>query len=156
MGRRYVRVIAVRRWATACLLALTTVAMIGLLYLLSGRAYVAEARGIRDLVGLFGRGEIDRDALLAVLMPFLASFLLFVPWGFLAFVLVDAPGRPRAASYLLTIGGAVILAAAVIAWQSRLPAPVTTWEDAIANAVGAFAGASLGHARKTVRVRFDF
>ena len=28
--------------------------------------------------------------------------------------------------------------------------------DALANAAGALAGAALGHARKSVRVRFDF
>jgi len=42
------------------------------------------------------------------------------------------------------------------AWQEFLPTRVTSPPDALANAAGALAGAALGHARKDVRVRFDF
>jgi VanZ family protein len=41
-------------------------------------------------------------------------------------------------------------------WQQFLPTRVTSLSDALANAAGALAGAALGHARKSVRVRFDF
>ena len=89
-------------------------------------------------------------------MPVIANILLFVPWGFLAFVALDSPQRPRRTTYLLTIIGALVVAVALSVWQEFLPTRVTSLPDALANAAGALAGAALGHARKGVRVRFDF
>jgi VanZ family protein len=94
--------------------------------------------------------------LLAFLMPVIANVILFVPWGFLAFIALDSPRLPRRTTYLLTIVFALIVAIALSVWQDFLPTRVTSLTDAIANGAGALAGAALGHARKTVRVRFDF
>lgn len=151
--------IVVRKWVTFTLLALTTVAMAGLLYFLSGRAYAGDAHPVRDLLARVlgsGRRDLSADAILASLTQAIANMLLFVPWGFFAFIAVDTPTRPRSRSYAITFAAALIFAALMYLWQQFLPTRVTALPDTISNALGALAGASLGHARKTVRVRFDF
>lgn len=159
MGKRQVRVVRVRKPVTFFLLLLVTGLMVSLLYFLSGRAYVsADAHPVRDLLqAVFGlRRGMSRGAVLAYLMPVIANMLMFVPWGFLAFVAFDSRRRPRRISYLLTVAGAALFAAAMVIWQQQLPTQVTTPADVVANCAGAFAGAALGQARKDVRVRFDF
>jgi glycopeptide antibiotics resistance protein len=157
MGRRQVHVIRVRTPVTIALLAVVTAAIAALIYFLSGKAYAADTNPIREILArLFGsgRGPVSRDALLAILMPVLANLLLFVPWGFLAFLALDGRTSRRSA-YTLTVIGAVVFAFALVAWQQTLPTRVTSLPDAFANSVGALAGAALGHARKGVHVRFD-
>ena len=159
MGKRQVRIIRVRKWATVVLLVLTSGAMLSLLYLLSGRAYAADTHPFREifarLLGSSARGPVSRNDLLAFLMPVIGNSLLFVPWGFLAFLALDAPERARKVSYSVTVLAAVLFAAAMFVWQQFLPTRVTAPFDMIANGLGALAGAALGHARKGVRVRFE-
>lgn len=158
MGKRQVHVVTVPKAATLGLLLLTTAGMMGLVYLLSGRAYAVDTHPMRELVARTlgaGRGPLSRDALLSFLMPVLGNALLFVPWGFLAFIALDAPHRQRRFSYLITVVGAVVFAVAIHFWQEFLPTRVTSPTDTVANALGAFAGAALGHARRSVRVVFD-
>ena len=158
MGKRHVHVVNVPKLATVGLLVLTTAGMMGLVYLLSGRAYAVETHPMRELVARVlgaGREPLSSGALLSFLMPVLGNALLFVPWGFLAFIALDAPHRPRRFSYLMTVVGAVVFAAAMHFWQEFLPTRVTSLSDTVANALGAFAGAALGHARRSVRVVFD-
>lgn len=159
MGKRHVHVIAVRKPVTFALLALTTALMITLLWFLSGRAYAADRSLFVELVARFlgaRREPVSRATLLAFLMPVIANVLLFMPWGFLAFVGLDSPRRPRRMTYLLTMVGALVVAGCMYVWQEFLPTRVTSPPDAIANGVGALAGAALGHARKGMRIRFDF
>jgi len=159
MGKRHVYVVPVRKPVTFALLGIVTAAIASLLFVLSGRAYAAERSPLLELTARFlggGGAPVSRDAVLAFLMPVTANILLYVPWGFLAFVALDLPGRPRRTTYLLTIIGALIVAVALALWQELLPTRVTSMPDALANAAGALAGAALGHARKSVRVRFDF
>jgi VanZ family protein len=159
MGKRQVRVILVRKPVTFALLVLTTAAMAGLLYLLSGKAYAADTHPIRELLARLlgsGRAPVSRDALLAFLMPVIANVLLFVPWGFLAFVGLDSPSRRRFTSYAITLVAALVLATSMYLWQQVLPTRVTSLLDAVANGAGALCGAALGHARKGVRIRFEF
>ncbi len=158
MGKRQVHVIVVPKPVTYALLVVTMAAMAGLLYLLSGKAYAADTHPVREILArLLGssRGPVSRDALLAFLMPVIANMLLFVPWGFLAFVAVDSPSRARGVTYAITIVAAVVFAAAMFVWQQYLPTRVTSLADTVANGAGALAGAALGHARKGVRVRFE-
>lgn len=158
MGKRQVHVIPVRKPVTFALLALATGLMIGLLYALSGRAYAAGSSPLWELAArMFGahREPVSRGALLAFLMPVIANALLFMPWGFLAFVALDSPRRARRMSYLLTVIGALVVAGCMLVWQEFLPTRVTVPADAIANGAGALAGAALGHARKGMRIRFD-
>jgi len=158
MGKRQVHVIPVRKPVTYALLLLTTGLMATLLFLLSGRAYASDRNPLWDLTAsLLGAGApVSRSALLAFLMPVIAHTLLFLPWGFLAFVAIDTPGRPRRTTYLMTVAGALIVAGALFLWQRSLPTRVTSTTDAFANAAGALAGAALGHMRKGVRIRFEF
>ena len=159
MGKRHVHVIAVRKPVTFALLALTTALMMALLYVLSGRAYAGDRSPLWEIAArMLGaqREPVSRDALLAFLMPVIANVLLFVPWGFLAFVGLDSPRRARRTTYLLTVAGALVVAGCMYVWQEFLPTRVTSPPDAIANGAGALAGAALGHARKGMRIRFDF
>lgn len=158
MGKRQVHVITIRKPVTLLLLGLTSVAMAALLYFLSGKAYAAETHPIRELLSRFlgsQRSPVSRDTLLAFMMPVIANVLLFVPWGFLAFVALDSPSRPRKLSYAITIVAATVFAAAMFLWQQMLPTRVTSLPDTFANGVGAFGGAALGHLRKGMRIRFD-
>ena len=153
MGKREVRVILVPKSVTGALLILTSTVIIAIIFALTGRAYAIEPLTIRALVAR--TMQQSPHQLLAAVMPFAANALLFVPWGFLAFILFDRPSRPRARTYAMTLIGGILFAAAIAAWQSLLPTHVTTISDSIANAAGTFAGAILGHMRKQVRVRFE-
>ncbi|HEY0156375.1 MAG TPA: VanZ family protein [Thermoanaerobaculia bacterium] len=158
MGKRHVYVVAVRKPVTFALLVLTMAGMASLLYLLSGKAYAADTHPVREILSRLlgsGRATVSRDAVLAFLMPVIANILLFMPWGFLAFVALDSPARRRWATYAMTVVAALVFATAMYVWQLYLPTRVTSLADAMANGAGALAGAALGHARKGVRVRFE-
>lgn len=158
MGKQQVRVIRVPKRVTVAILVFVSVAMAGLLWFLSGKAYAGEAHPVRDLAfRLFG-GErsMSPNAMLAIFMPVIANILFFVPWGFLTFIALDIASRPRVRTYGFTFGAGLVFAAAMLAWQQFLPTRVTTIGDALANGLGALAGAALGHLRREVHVRFDF
>lgn len=158
MGKRHTHVVPVPKAATVGLLLLTSILMAALVYLLSGRAYAADVHPVRELAArALGaeRGSLTSGTVLSFLMPVLGNVLLFVPWGFLLFIALDAPHRPRRFSYLMTVVGAFVFAAAMHYWQEFLPTRVTALSDTIANAAGAFIGAAMGHARRSVRVVFD-
>lgn len=158
MGRRQVHVIRVRMPVTLVLLALITAALAALIYFLSGKAYAADTHPIREILARLlgsGGGPVSRDAVLAFLMPVIANILLFVPWGFLTFLVLDGRTGSRRNAYAMTVIGAVIFAAGMVLWQQTLPTRVTSLPDTIANGLGALAGAALGHARKGVYVQFD-
>src|SRR5215210_2113864 len=132
MGKRQVHVIVVRKPITAALLILTTAAMASLLYFLSGKAYAADTHPMREMLARFlgsGRATPSRGALLASLMPVIANMLLFMPWGFLTFIVLDTPSRPRARTYAITCLSAVIFAALMYVWQQYLPTRVTALSD---------------------------
>ncbi|HWW61907.1 MAG TPA: VanZ family protein [Thermoanaerobaculia bacterium] len=158
MGKRQVRVIRVPKRATVAILVLVSVAMAALLWFLSGKAYAGEEHPVRDLLlRVFGgQRSMSTHALVAIFMPVIANVLFFVPWGFLTFVALDTASRPRARTYSFTFGAGLIFAAAMLAWQQFLPTRVTTIGDAVANGLGALAGAAVGHLRREVHVRFDF
>lgn len=156
MGKPEVRVIVVPKRATLMLLLLTSAAMIALLFFLSGKAYARDAFPASELLTRIARGErgFSSATVLAALMPVIANILLFIPWGFLAFVALDAPSRPRRRTYLITVCAGLVFAAALEVWQAFLPTRVTNPLDAVANTVGTLAGAVAGHLRKQVYVRF--
>ena len=159
MGRRQVHVIRVRTPVTLVLLVLVTAAIAALIYFLSGKAYAAETHPIREILARLlgsGRGGLSRGTVLAFLMPIIANILLFVPWGFLLFLVLDGRTPSRRWAYSVTVIGAVAFAAGLLFWQQFLPTRVTSLPDMVANGLGALAGAALGHTRKGVHVRFDF
>jgi glycopeptide antibiotics resistance protein len=156
MGRSEVRVIRVSKRVSGVLLALVSAAIVALLWWLSGRAY--SRLGTAELVARLAESprSFSNDRVIAALMPVVANMLLFVPWGFLLFVVLDRPTRPRRRSYALTLAAALLFAIGLAAWQLLLPTRVTTFADAFPNGLGALAGAAFGHLRKQLHLRFDW
>lgn len=156
MGKREVHVIVVSKPVTVTLLVMVSLAMIALLYFLSGRAYARDSHPLTELLlRLLRRDGPPRDAVLAALMPVIANALFFVPWGFLMFIALDTPSRRRFRTYLYTFIAAAVFATLMEIWQVFLPTRVTSAVDAVANALGACLGAVVGHLRKEVRIRFE-
>ena len=145
---------------TAVLLALTTAAMAEAVATLAGRGYLRETHSTRDLIERVvsggEQGALSSTGLIALLMPVIANAMVFVPWGFLTFILIDRSGRSRLAAHLGTLTAGIVLAVALWTWQLYLPTRVTALSDLFAYAVGTFAGSILGQIRKDVRLRFDF
>src|SRR4051794_31447495 len=131
MGKRQVHVIAVRKRTTAMLLVLLSAAMAALLYYLSGKAYATDSDSLRELVlrTMQRRLPVTRGAVLSTLMPVIADILFFVPWGFLMFLLLDSPSRPRRNTYAITILSGTVFALAMAIWQAFLPTRVTSVID---------------------------
>ena len=152
-------VVRVPKGVTVALLVLVSGAMIAFYVILSGRTYVRPQGSTEELlmriVHREEQGTLSLDTAIALLWPITANVLLFMPWGFLMFLALDAPGRPRLRTYAVTLVVGVAFAAGIEIWQMSLLAPVTSLSDAVANAAGAAAGALVGHLRKQVRVRFD-
>ncbi|HET7710584.1 MAG TPA: VanZ family protein [Thermoanaerobaculia bacterium] len=153
MGKRQVRLIVVPKFVSAFLLLLTTAAMLSIIYLLSGRAYATESTS--PLTFLL-RWPLSGDHGLAIVMPLIADLMFFLPWGFLLFMVLDTPSRPRRMAYAIVGALALLLASTIHLWQIALPSRVTTAVDAILHSVGALCGAALGQMRKDIRVRFDY
>ena len=157
MGKREVRTIVVSKRATALLLVLVSSAMIALVYWLSGKAVASGSEPLAELLLqlMYRQQPLNRNAVLAEVMPALANLLLFVPWGFLAFLILDSPARPRRQTYVMAVLAGAIFAAAMQSLQSFLPTRVSGPFDIVANTVGTFTGAVAGHLRKTVRFQFE-
>jgi VanZ family protein len=160
MGRGELRVIRVPKVVTAGLLLLTSAGMLGIFYLLSRHAYVRPTGSTADLLrhamAAEEAGRLTPTALIASLWPVAANLGLFLPWGFLMFVVLDRPQRSRSITYAIVITGGILFASAIQVWNMSLPSRVTTTADAVANGVGTLCGAILGHLRKQVRIRFDY
>lgn len=137
MGKREVRVVVVRKPVTIALLLIVSIAMLALVYGLSGHAFVRTERTLIDIIALVA-----------------ANTILFIPWGFLAFI-AFSPKKPRAATYALTIAAGALFSLGVAAWQATQAVPVTTYSDSIWNVIGTLLGAIAAHVRKSVRVRFQ-
>ena len=137
MGKREVRVVVVRKPVTIVLLVIVSIAMLALVYALSGHAFVRTERSVIDIIALVA-----------------ANVILFIPCGFLTFIALS-PKKPRASTYVLTIILGALFALGVAAWQATQPAPVTIYRDSIWNVIGTLLGAIAAHLRKSVRVRFQ-
>ena len=137
MGKREVRVVVVRKPVTIALLVVVSIAMLALVYGLSGHAFVRTERTVIDIIALVA-----------------ANTILVIPWGFLTFIALS-PKKPRASTYALTVLFGALFSLGVAAWQATQPAPVTIYTDSIWNVIGTFLGAIAAHLRKSVRVRFQ-
>ncbi|HVT45633.1 MAG TPA: VanZ family protein [Thermoanaerobaculia bacterium] len=159
MGRAEVRVVRVGKRTTVLLLLLVTAAIIALTLWMSGKAYTKvdpiPFREIRLLQQKLSEGPVAMPLVVALVMPTVLNVLIFTPWGLLMFIALDTVERPTNQSYLLTVLFAIAFSAGIEAWQYFLPTRVTDVNDVIANGIGAFAGAVLGHLRKRVRVSFE-
>lgn len=157
MGKRQVRIVVIRKRVTLALLIVVSALIAALIYALSGKAYATEQEPIirLALAAVHRQNAPNRAAVLSDLMPVIANVLLFVPWGFLAFLLFDSAARPRTAAYVATIVSGAIFALLLFVWQEFLPTRVTGAFDSLVNVAGAFCGALAGHLRKRVRIQFD-
>jgi glycopeptide antibiotics resistance protein len=156
---RPVRTITISRPVTVLLLVLATLVIAALTLWLSGKAYAkvdpVPFHELRVLQEKLAEGPVPFPTVVALISPMILNVLLFMPWGFLAFVALDTPARPASQSYLLTVLLAMGLSFAVEATQYFLPSRVTDINDVIWNSAGALIGAFLGHMRKRVRVAFE-
>lgn len=156
---RPLRTITVSRPVTIVLLILATLAIALITLWLSGKAYAkvdpVPFHELRVLQEKLSEGPVPFPTVVALISPLILNLLLFMPWGFLAFVALDTPARPASQSYLLTILLAMGLSFAVEATQYFLPNRVTDINDVIWNSAGALVGAIFGHMRKRVRVAFE-
>ncbi len=159
MPRRPERLIVVGKKTTAALLLVVTLGMLGLTLWISGKAYAkvdaVPFRDFRVLMSRMGEGPVPVPTVIALITPLIFNMLLFLPWGFLVFVLIESPRRPTGQAYLLTFLFAVAFSSGVEAWQYFLPTRVTDINDVIGNVSGALVGAILGHLRKRVRISFE-
>jgi glycopeptide antibiotics resistance protein len=159
MSKSAVRTVVVRRAVTVFLLLLATVAIAGITLSLSGKAYSkvdpVPFREIRLLAEKLSEGPMPTSVVIALTMPIILNILLFMPWGFFMFIVLDHGDRPASQSYLITFLLAILLSLGVEAWQYFLPTRVTDINDVIWNGLGAFLGAIFGHLRKRVRVAFE-
>lgn len=159
MAKREPRLIVVQKWVTALLLLGTTVAIASITLSLTGKAYAKvdpiPLREIRLLQEKLSEGPMPTATVVALVMPMVLNILLFLPWGFLMFIVLDKVERPTNQSYLLTVLFGLSFSLSVEAWQYFLPTRVTDVNDVIWNGVGVLLGAILGHLRKRVRVAFE-
>jgi glycopeptide antibiotics resistance protein len=156
---RPVRTITIGRPTTIVLLLLMTVVIALVTLWASGKAYAkvdpVPFHELKVLQEKLSEGPVPFPIFVALISPLILNVLLFLPWGFLAFVVFDTPARPASQSYLLTVLLAMGLSLVVEGTQYFLPNRVTDINDVIWNSAGALVGAFFGHLRKRVRVAFE-
>jgi glycopeptide antibiotics resistance protein len=159
MSRREVRTIVVKRRTTALLLLLVTIVIATVTLSISGKVYQkvdpVPFHELRLLVHRLQAGNVSFSIVVALLMPAILNMLLFLPWGFLMFLVLDRSDRPTNQSYVMTFIFALGFSSAVEVYQYFLPTRVTDINDVIWNGIGAVVGALLGHLRKRIRVAFE-
>lgn len=140
------------------LFLLTNAALISVTIVLSGKTYKKvdpePFRELKILHDKFNDGALPFRVMVELGMPIIMNMLIFVPWGFLLFVLLDDGDRMTIESYVLVFMLAFGFSSLVEAWQYFLPTRVMDINDVIWNVSGALIGAVLGHLQK--RVRFEF
>ena len=150
--------LVIRRPITVLLLVATTVVIVILTVSISGKSYSKidpiPFEDLRHLAHRVSHRPISTQILSVILLPIVGNVLLFMPWGFFAFISLYTIDRPTVQTYVLTILLGLTFSAAIEAWQYFLPTRVADVNDIIWNTAGTIAGALLGHAR--LRVRFEF
>ncbi|HEX7155009.1 MAG TPA: VanZ family protein [Thermoanaerobaculia bacterium] len=152
------REVVIRKPVTFVLLLLTTIAIGAVTLWMAGRSYEnfepIPFDDVRFLANRLGTRPISTQILAVLVVPIIANVLLFVPWGFFAFILFYNLERPTLQTYILTILIGFSMTLAIEAYQYFLPSRVADINDVIYNTAGTIAGAILGHMR--LRVRFEF
>jgi glycopeptide antibiotics resistance protein len=152
------REVIIRKPLTVLLLAITTLAIVGVTIWLSGKSYEnfepIPFDDLRYLAKRLAARPISTHILAVIVVPMIANVLLFVPWGFFAFITLYTVDRPTMQTYVLTILLGFSFTLGIEAWQYFLPSRVADINDVIWNTSGTILGALLGHAR--LRVRFEF
>jgi glycopeptide antibiotics resistance protein len=153
------REIVIRKWTTVLLLAATTLAIVSITVWMAGKSYEnfdpIPFDDLRYLAKRLNERPISTHILAVIVVPMIANVLLFVPWGFLAFITFYTVERPTLQTYVLTILLGFSFTLGIEAWQYFLPSRVADVNDVIWNTCGTIAGALLGHARLRLRFEFD-
>ena len=148
----------IKRPITILLLLVTTIVIVMLTVIIAGKSYgkidPIPFEDLRHLAHRIAQRPISTQILSVIVVPIIGNILLFVPWGFFAFIALYTIERPTIQTYVLTILLGLTFSTAIEAWQYFLPTRVADINDIIWNTVGTIAGAILGHAR--LRVRFEF
>jgi glycopeptide antibiotics resistance protein len=153
------REVVIRKPVTLLLLILATVAIAAVTLWMAGRSYEnfepIPFDDVRFLANRLGTRPISTQILAVLVVPIIANVLMFVPWGFFAFILFYTVDRPTMQTYILTILIGFSLTLAIEAYQYFLPSRVADINDVIWNTAGTILGAILGHMRLRVRFEFD-
>lgn len=149
----------VGKFATTLLLVAMTAAIALSTLWFSGKAYTkvdpVPFHALRVLKARLAEGPVPFPTFVAITSPMIFNILLFLPWGFLVFVLLDRPERPVPQSYLLALLLSLGFSLGVEATQYFLPTRVTDINDVIWNVCGGMLGAVLGHVHRRVRISFE-
>jgi hypothetical protein len=152
------REVSVTKPITVALWLAATIAIITITVWMAGRSYEnfepIPFDDLRYLAKRLAERPISTHILAVLVVPMIANVLLFVPWGFLAFITFYNVERPTLQTYVLTILLGFSFTLGIEAWQYFLPSRVADVNDVIWNTCGTIVGAILGHAR--LRVRFEF
>jgi glycopeptide antibiotics resistance protein len=152
------RDVVIRKPVTILLLLVTSVAIVALTVWMAGKSYEnfdpIPFDDLRHLARRIESRPIATHVLSLIIVPMIANVLLFVPWGFFAFITLYTLERPTLQTYVLTILIGFSFTLSIEAWQYFLPSRVADINDVIWNTSGTILGALLGHAR--LRVRFEF
>ncbi|MFP5246477.1 MAG: VanZ family protein [Thermoanaerobaculia bacterium] len=152
------REVVIRKPLTLLLLLGVTIAIIAITVWMSGKSYSnldpIPFDDIRYLARRLAERPISTHILAVLVVPMIANVLLFVPWGFLTFIMLYTIDRPTLQTYILTILLGFSFSLGIEGWQYFLPSRVADINDVIWNTAGGVLGALLGHAR--LRVRFEF
>jgi glycopeptide antibiotics resistance protein len=152
------REVVLRKPITLLLLLITSVAIVALTVWMSGKSYEnfdpIPFDDLRHLARRVSVRPISTHVLSLIIVPMILNVLLFVPWGFFAFIALYTLERPTMQTYILTILLGFSFTLGIEAWQYFLPSRVADINDVIWNTSGTILGALLGHAR--LRVRFEF
>lgn len=152
------REIVIRKPITTLMLLAVTLTIAGATLWTAGRSYSAldpiPFEDLRYLANRLPERPISTHLLAVIVMPIIGNILLFVPWGFLTFILFYTIERPTLQTYVLTTLLGLSLTLGIEAYQYFLPSRVADINDVIWNSAGTVLGALLGHAR--LRVRFEF
>ena len=153
------REIVIRKPLTLLLLGAFTILIVAVTVWMSGKSYAnldpIPFDDIRYLARRLDTRPISTHILAVIVVPMIANVLLFVPWGFLLFILLFTVERPTLQTYVLTILLGLTFSLLIEGWQYFLPSRVADVNDVIWNTSGAFLGALLGHARLRLRFEFD-
>ncbi|HYC92563.1 MAG TPA: VanZ family protein [Thermoanaerobaculia bacterium] len=153
------REVVIKKPVTILLLLVTTLTIVSITVWMAGKSYEnfdpIPFDDLRYLARRLNERPISTHILAVIVVPMIANVLLFVPWGFLAFITFYTVERPTLQTYVLTILLGFSFTLAIEAWQYFLPSRVADINDVIWNTCGTIAGALLGHARLRLRLEFE-
>lgn len=152
-------VVVIRRPITILLLLLVTAGIAAATLWTSGKSYTKVVPlpfdDIRNVAQRLQHETVSTRILALTFLPIIVNVLLFVPWGFLMFVMLYTTDRPTMQTYVLTVLLGFTLTCLIEGWQYFLPSRVADVNDIIWNTTGTLIGAMFAHMRARLRFEFD-